>query len=235
MLEIGSIITLRLGYVNIPEDNPVHPGQRWMVIAYLVRHPRGLFLFDTGIGEHEVVEGRYRPVRWPLDRVLATAGASTGDIAAVANCHLHFDHAGGNPRFPYRPIFAQRTEHELAGREGHTIPGLTDFPGAAYELLDGEAEPWEGLRIMPTPGHTPGHQSLVVETRQGRVVLAGQAVDLASDFAAARFEQELRAVGHEPEASYPEWLDGLMALDPLEVRFAHDTARWDRLPVDVPG
>jgi N-acyl homoserine lactone hydrolase len=234
MLEIDSIIPLRLGYANIPPEDPTQPGAKWMVIAYLIRHPRGPFLFDTGFGEHEVVEDRYHPVRWPLDGALAKAGVRLHEVAALANCHLHFDHAGGNPSFAGRPIFAQRVEHELAGRPGHTIPGLVDFDGARYELLTGDAQPWDGLRIIPTPGHTPGHQSLVVETRQGRVVLAGQAVNLASDFATARFEHELAAAGHDPGASYPEWMEGLMALDPLEVRFAHDTAVW-RPPAELPG
>jgi N-acyl homoserine lactone hydrolase len=224
MIDSSAISILRLGYATMPPEAAVHPGELVMVNAYLVPHPRGLLLFDTGIGEHPMVEDRYRPVRWSLDDALASAGVRLTDVTAVANCHLHFDHAGGNPRFANRPIFAQRLEYEAAGREGHTIPGLVDFAGASYELLDGEAEIWPGLRLLPTPGHTVGHQSLVVETRQGRVVLAGQAMERASDFAAATFAHELRSGGYATEASYPDWIGGIAALEPVQVLFAHDTA-----------
>ena len=111
-------------------------------------------------------------------------------MLAVANCHLHFDHAGGNARFPGIPIVVQRVEHETAlATEDYTLPGIADFPGARYELLDGEAPIWPGLTVIPTPGHTAGHQSLVVETRQGRVVLAGQSFNLASEYAQARLSR----------------------------------------------
>jgi N-acyl homoserine lactone hydrolase len=62
------------------------------------------------------------------------------------------------------------------------------------------------------------------ETRQGRVVLAGQAMERASDFAAATFAYELRSGGYPTEASYPDWIGGIAALDPVQVLFAHDTA-----------
>ena len=79
------------------------------------------------------------------------------------NCHLHFDHCGGNPELPGRPVFTQRTELDLARNvEDHTLPELIDAPGISYTELDGETEILPGVRIVPTPGHTAGHQSVVV-------------------------------------------------------------------------
>lgn len=91
----------------------------------------------------------------------------------------------------------------------------------------GEAEIAPGVRVVPTPGHVPGHQSLVVETRRGRVILAGQAFRTASDFAVAQYSRELdrRAEDHGP---YPDWLRRLEAFDPRQVLFAHDSAQWRR-------
>ena len=110
------------------------------------------------------------------------------------------------------------------------LPGIADFPGARYELLDGEAPIWPGLTVIPTPGHTAGHQSLVVETRQGRVVLAGQSFNLASEYAQARLSQELDHAGYGDPFGYPAWMDIVEALDPWRVLFAHDVASWERGP-----
>jgi glyoxylase-like metal-dependent hydrolase (beta-lactamase superfamily II) len=92
------------------------------------------------------------------------------------------------------------------------------------------------VRVVPTPGHTDGHQSLVVDTRQGRVILAGQAVNTATDYARAVLARELSVAGAAVEpSSYPAWLDAFAALDPWRVHFAHDLAHWERPPSPEPG
>lgn len=220
-----------MGYVVAAPGGPVPTGELVMLCAYVIRHPRGILLWDTGIGEHPEVERLFQPVRWPLEAQLAPLGIRPEEVRVVGNCHLHFDHAGGNARFPGIPILAQRVEHESAASvEDYTIPGIADFPGAAYELLAGDAPVWEGVRVVPTPGHTDGHQSLVVETRQGRVVLAGQSFNSASDFARARLAQELHQSGYQTDADYPPWMDVVQAFDPWRVLFAHDVASWEQGP-----
>lgn len=79
-------------------------------LGYLVDHPDGLLLVDTGMGRHPEVDAHYRPRRRGLDEALADAGARVDDIRFVVNCHLHFDHCGGNPALPGRPVFVQRAE-----------------------------------------------------------------------------------------------------------------------------
>src|SRR4030095_5689612 len=85
-----------------------------------------------------------------------------------------------NPTFADRTVFVQRAELAAARTPDYTIPGLVDFMGATYEELDGEAEILPGVRVVPTPGHTDGHQSLVVDCPEGPVGLLGQAYDFAS-------------------------------------------------------
>ncbi len=233
MLDASDIVRLRLGYLHLrPEEvrDPDAPAARlWMVSAYLVRHPRGMLLWDTGIGSHPEVDAALAPVRWPVETQLRAVGVSPADVSVIGNCHLHFDHAGGNDRFAGIPILAQRAEHAAASSvEDYTLPGIASFPGARYELLDGEAPVWDGVQVVPTPGHTDGHQSLVVDTRQGRVVLAGQAVNTATDYARAVLARE---VGE----AYPAWLDDFAAFDPWRVYFAHDLAHWERPPTPEPG
>jgi glyoxylase-like metal-dependent hydrolase (beta-lactamase superfamily II) len=193
------------------------------VLAYLVRRPQGLLLFDTGLGRGDAeTDAHYRPRRRELTDALADAGVSPGDLTAVVNCHLHFDHIGGNPALAGLPVFVQAKELALARAGDYTIDALVDPPGTplAYEELDGEAEVWPGVRIVPTPGHTPGHQSLVVTGPDGATVLAGQAYDVASEYSHA----ELAArTGTAPERP---WLARLAELAPRRVLFAHDRAVW---------
>src|SRR2546430_947840 len=79
-------------------------------LGYLVSHPAGLLLVDTGMGSHPDVDAHYRPRRRGLDIALAGAGTRVDDIKFLVNCHLHFDHCGGNPALPGRPIFTQRPD-----------------------------------------------------------------------------------------------------------------------------
>ncbi len=74
-------------------------------LGYLMEHPAGLLLADSGMGSHPEVEAQYRPRRWGLSATLADAGARVEDVRLVVNCHLHFDHCGGDPQLagPARP------------------------------------------------------------------------------------------------------------------------------------
>jgi len=97
------------------------------------------------------------------------------DIGFVVDCHLHFDHCGGNPALAGRPVFTQRAELEAAlHTPDYTLTELVDAPGLPYERLDSEAEILPDVVVMPTPGHTAGHQSLIVRQPDGTVIVAGR-------------------------------------------------------------
>lgn len=199
-------------------------------LAHLVRHERGLLLFDTGIGHADAAtEAHYRPRRRPLPEALAAAGASVDAISLVVNCHLHFDHCGGNPLLPGVPVLVQEAELAAARAGDYTVDALVDFPGVVHESLTGEAEVWPGVRVVPTPGHTRGHQSLVVRLGDGTaVVLAGQAYDSASQFAAADLARRAALDGAGPPLpDRRPWLDRLAEFEPRRVYFAHDCAVWE--------
>lgn len=198
-------------------------------LGYLVDHPRGLLLLDTGMGAHPDVDAHYRPRRRALGSALAAAGVREDDVALVANCHLHFDHCGGNPDLAGRPIFSQRVELDTAHTtENYTLPELVDARGLRYELLDGEAEVLPGVLVIPTPGHTAGHQSLVVRTGDGTVVVAGQSHDTATAYGADVLAWRAGGEGHgAPLPPTPAWIDRLQQFDPPRVVFAHDNAVWE--------
>jgi N-acyl homoserine lactone hydrolase len=223
MLDTGhEIRRLDYGYI-------VRPGSEYggdqpraeSILGYLVRRDGRHLLFDTGIGvAGPETEAHYQPVRRPLQQALAGAGITLGDIDLVVNCHLHFDHCGGNALLAGKPVFAQRTELDLARGPDYTIPALVDFPGVSYQELDGEAEIMPGVWVIPTPGHTAGHQSLAVEQPDGTIILAGQAFDFASDFSTAH-------LGHQTGlAAGPAWLDRILSFDPRRIVFAHDASIW---------
>ncbi len=221
---------LDLGHFIRPASETGGPQPRVEpVLAYLVRHDNGLVLFDTGIGEADLeTEAHYRPRRRALQDALSTSGVALDDISMVVNCHLHFDHCGGNPLLGGKPILVQDIELATARRGNHTCDELIDFPGATYEEVSGETEVWPGIWIIPTPGHTQGHQSLVVRQGDGTVVLAGQAHDFASHFASEQLARHATLHGVEgPLPPYRDWLDRLAYFDPRRVLFAHDCSVWE--------
>ncbi|MGZ5213022.1 MAG: MBL fold metallo-hydrolase [Actinomycetota bacterium] len=153
---------------------------------------------------------------------------SLADVTGVANCHLHFDHGGQNVRIPTGvPIFVQRAEWAMVNEPDYTVPEWIDAPGLTYEVLDGEMEVAPGLRLIPTPGHTTGHQSLVLDAADGTVVLAGQAVQSRAEWEGAT-EPSASGVSTAPDPGYPSSVERLRSFDPVRVHFAHDPAVWER-------
>ena len=234
MIDARDIQRLMLGHYTVPADvaqrvAPPLLGKQVVVTGFVIRHPQGPFVFDTGFGQGSDESTRhFTVVRRDVVEALAKDGIDAKDVKAIANCHMHFDHGGGNFRFPGTTVLAQKAEIENARKPNYTIAAdVIDYPRARIETLDGDGEVAPGLRIIPTPGHTSGHQSLVVETKQGRVVLAGQAWNFTSEHAIAIYARELALRG-EPHAEYPAWIDRFAELDPWRVLFAHDLAIWER-------
>jgi N-acyl homoserine lactone hydrolase len=228
-MRIDDVTRLEVGtFVRPPQETGTAGGRVEAVLAYLARTPSGLLLLDTGLGEaDEETERWYRPRRIPIEDALKTVGLAVEDVDLVVNCHLHFDHIGGNPVFVGRPILCQRDELDTARTTGYTVPALVDFTGARYELLDGEAQIAPGVHVVPTPGHVDGHQSLVLECEDGSIVLAGQAHDLASEWSADALAARAPGLGHGPPLPGPSpWMERLLEFDPKRVVFAHDHAVW---------
>jgi N-acyl homoserine lactone hydrolase len=198
------------------------------VYGYLVEHTSGVLLFDSGMGEHPEVDAHYRPRRIGLEAALRAAGQRLEAITEVANCHLHFDHCGGNPRLAGRPFFTQARELATArDAADYTLPELVDPPGTRWQELDGATEVLPGITLLPTPGHTEGHQSLVVRRSDGVVVVAGQSHDDATSYARDALARKAHADSHgEPLPVPPPWMETLAAMDPACVVFAHDGSIW---------
>lgn len=144
-------------------------GERWPVFVHTIEHPDGVVLVDTGmIDSTPELDEEWGPMPRSLPDELVER------VALVVNTHLHFDHCGGNRRFAGVPIHVQRRElADARTEEDYTIREWVDFPGAVYVEHDGEVEILPGVRLVPAPGHTAGHQVVLVETSEGTVVLGG--------------------------------------------------------------
>jgi|SRR5579884_1647688 len=144
-------------------------GETWPVFVHTLDHPDGFVLVDTGlIDSTPELDAEWETVAHPLPDELVAR------VTLVVSTHLHFDHCGGHRLFAGRPIHVQRRELEDARtQDDYTIREWVDFPGAEYVEHDGEAEILSGVRLLPAPGHTAGHQVVLVETDEGPVVLGG--------------------------------------------------------------
>jgi N-acyl homoserine lactone hydrolase len=133
------------------------------VNAWAVSGGDRLVLVDTGMVETTPAIDAEWPARlrpWP----------ELGEVTAVVNTHLHFDHCGGNRLFPGVPIYVQRTEHEAVAEPDYVVQWV-HAPGLRYELVDGDAEILPGISVLFTPGHSPGHVCLY--DLDDRVLFAG--------------------------------------------------------------
>ncbi len=213
------IIPLRLAAFAYPEGHPL-AGRPGVSYAYAIASAGGTVLYDTGIGFGNAwVDRTLQPDTRDLRVALEEQEIAPTAVTRIVHSHLHFDHCGQDRSFPGVPIVVQQREKEAAAQPGYTVAEWVDFLGARYELLQGDCDLGAGVRILFTPGHTVGHQSLAVETPAGLVVLAGHAI-----FSAAEYRGE--APPAETSAEGRSSAERLRALDPARVFFSHDDAIW---------
>ena len=144
-------------------------------------------LVDTGIGELPKKHRRFYPIKRRADEnLLARLGnhdLKPEDIDVVVNTHLHFDHCGNNRLFKRARFLVQADEFRYAHsperfQEAAYIPGLFDVSGLDYELVRGRLEVTDGVMVVPTAGHSFGHQSVVVRVGEKNYVYCGDASPL---------------------------------------------------------
>ncbi len=198
-------------------------GRRTLIQAFLIHHPGGPILVDTGVGTgHDGIDKLYSQELVPLTDALSAAGCVLSDVVAVINTHLHFDHCGQNRLFAGIPIYVQAAEYEAAAAYAYTVLEWVRFDGATYEQHSGDAEIASGVALVAMPGHTPGHQSVRVETDGGLIVIAGHAA-----YTAAEYEGDEPSPGGDwDDAEYARSLALLRSLRAKRVYFSHDATVW---------
>jgi len=221
MLALEDIVPLRICAFPYPAVHPL-AGRPGVDLAFAVRHPDGIGLYDTGFGRgHAWVDEVFDPKCSDIRDLIRAQGIESAEVRWIVHSHLHFDHCGYDRFFPGIPVLVQRVELAAAKAEGYTIPEWAFFEGVRHVALDGDSDIARGVRALATPGHTPGHQSLTIETTSGIAVLAGHAV-----FSAAEWRGDSPATESSDEGRRSA--DRLRALDPVAVFFSHDDAVWRR-------
>jgi N-acyl homoserine lactone hydrolase len=196
MLPAEAVRPLRLCDVTVD-------GELWPVFAWAVDTPGGTILVDTGmIDSTPELDAEWGPVlrEWP----------PLGDVACVVNTHLHFDHCGGNRRFAGMPTYVQRAELAAVAEPEYLVEWVR-FDGASYVEVDGDVDLVEDVSLLFTPGHSAGHQSVVVQTTDGPVVLAGDVT----------YSMRELIAGGDPS------IDRIHALRPARVYLAHHERPWE--------
>ena len=218
------ILPMELATFRFPD--PGLAGREGVVMGYVVRHPGGVLLFDTGFGFGDPeLDAAYHPNPRRIHDALRDVEVRPEEVTAIVNCHLHVDHAGQNGAFAGVPIHVQADEWALAHTPDHTILDWIEAPGTVYRQTAGDNDLAPGIRVIATPGHTAGHQSLVVATEAGNVVLAGQACYTAGEWAGDPDALEGRSAAPD-QAAYDASIDRLRALAPIRVHFGHDRVAW---------
>jgi len=176
---------------------------RWRlhVHCFVLRSDGRTVLVDTGIGNKD--DAKFRAIygvenagaggRTLLEDALASLGHLPEDVRWVINTHLHFDHAGGNtvrnpagevgPSFPRAHYVVQRGELEFAHHTNERTAAsylVPNFASIDFQLVDGETEVLPGIRCLPTPGHVPFHQSVLVESGGERACFLADLVPTAA-------------------------------------------------------
>ena len=211
------IVRLHLAQIGALNDIPVH--------GFVIKHPTaGAILVDTGVGWPTEIVKEWKVVNHRAADVLAEHDLSPADVRIVINSHLHFDHCGQNAVFKHAPFYIQRSELERARREKGDVSEWFDFAGARFELVDGDAQIAEGVRVVATPGHTVGHQSVIVDTPDGGAVMIGDAAYTADIYQAGENADLEKWRGqYSDRAAWSDSLRRLHGMQPHTVHFCHDT------------
>jgi len=214
--------------------------------AYLIEHPKGTVLFDTGLHpdcQHDPaarvgtrLTGLFAFDFYPGEEIsarLEAIGRDPARIEIIVNSHFHFDHVGGNALIPNAVMVVQKREWEagltpeIAAAHGYN---RADFDlGHKLVEIDGEHDLFgDGSVVcLPTHGHTPGHQSLRLRLASGEVVLAADACYFCRTLRERRLPQRV----YDRQAMLDS-LDKLARLEATGARifFGHDSEFWKGVP-----
>jgi N-acyl homoserine lactone hydrolase len=193
-----TVHTVRLGTIRTDKSATVHGFPRGTVLdvpiwAAAIEGNGRRLLVDTGLENaekwsrgdpHSIAPGER------IDAALAELGWRRRDVDLVVNSHLHYDHAENNLAFPQAQFFVSRAEWEFANDPDGPQASLYDLEWTGpdltfenYTLIDADHyDLLPGVRIIRTPGHTPGHQSVLVATAEGTLCVTGDAACMMDNF-----------------------------------------------------
>jgi N-acyl homoserine lactone hydrolase len=215
---------------GVNEGKPIDMSEN----CYLIRHGRDYFLWDTGypdavagMADGQVSGGGATVVRRnkTLAAQLAELKVAPGDIKYVGISHTHPDHTGNVELFPHAMLMIQRVEYDAAMKAKSPVIAA-DHP---VTKLEGDKDVFDdgSVIIISTPGHTVGHQSLLVHlSKTGWIVLTGDAVHLKDNWDAKRVPS--MNVDKEKTVASMQRIADLMAEHHAQLWINHDKVQSDQ-------
>lgn len=229
---------LDYGRFEINEERRVVP-----ITGYVIRSDDRVVLVDTGFpkrylddpvgtGRAESLDDFGHLVSLTADNLpaaqLALAGIGQADVTDLLITHGDIDHVGGIADFPKATLIVGRAELEDGRPRYYGSARLVDWPlGQAYRVVDGDEELFAGVEILSTPGHSPGHLSLLVRlSATGPILLAGDAIsrpaELESGHNGGASDQQRARESAERLLEIARREDALLV-------FGHDLEQWENL------
>lgn len=158
-------------------------------VAWYLSDGEHKLLVDTGMCASELADWHHHGSRQEegqaVHQQLEKLGVEPQEIELIIFTHLHWDHCHNLDRFPRARLMVSASEMEFAlepippyykSYEYRLLGVEAPFIGRKFELMEGESEVLPGITVFPTPGHSPGHQSMAVDTEAGVHVITGDAV-----------------------------------------------------------
>ena len=204
--------------------------------CYLIKHAQGWLLWDTGVADAVAAmpdgfaPADPRMTHWRRPKTLTAElqqlGVAPPDVKRLAVSHTHPDHVGNVEMFPQSMLYVQKAEYDWPG--ANNAPRFK--PEHPVTKLEGDADVFGdgSVTVIATPGHTPGHQSLLVKLPQtGAILLSGDAVHFRSNW-------ENRGVpsgnfNKEQTLASMQKISDILAKEKAQLWINHDKAQRDTL------
>ena len=214
------------------------------VYSVLLIHEKGPILIDVGLNPDGLTDPEnawgpraslIKPELTEEDDIrnrLRELGLTTSDIRMVLLTHLHWDHTGGLRFFTHCPIMVQKAEYRFAFHPDGFVSGQYmrnhfDYP-LDFDLLEGDQIILPGVSVIKTPGHTPGHQSILVKLVSGKAyIFPGDAICLKDNLTLKIPPSNTWSSEQAADSIYR--LEHLSKLLKAEIIPSHDLDEWEAL------
>lgn len=211
------------------------------VNCYLIKHAQGWLLWDTGVADAVAAmpDGQPPPnprmTRYRRTKTMASQldqlGVKPSDIKYVAVSHAHPDHVGNISMFPQSMVLVQKAEYDWPTPFGRTLQAVV----SPVNKLEGDHDVFGdgSVTLIATPGHTPGHQSLLVKLpKTGALLLSADAVHFKSNWENRGVPQN--NFDKDKTAASMQRMADIMAKEKAQLWINHDKAQSDSLKMS-PG